>query len=111
MIVVHVRCRVSLGDVEAFTAATLANARASVREAGVLRFDVLQEAEEPDRFVLVEVYRTEQDPARHKETAHYLAWHDAVAGMMVERRQSTSFSSIFPDDPSGWVYRPAATGP
>jgi autoinducer 2-degrading protein len=82
MLVVHVHVQVKPESVEAFRAATLANAQASVKEPGIARFDVVQQAGDPTRFVLVEVYRDEQAPAKHKETTHYSAWRDAVAPMM-----------------------------
>ena len=98
MLVVHVHVRVKPDCVGAFTAATLANAQASVREPGIARFDVVQQADDPTRFVLVEVYRTAAAPAAHKETAHYAAWRDAVAPMMAEPRTSVKFGNVFPDD-------------
>lgn len=101
MLVVHVHVRVKPESVEAFKAATLANAQASVREPGIARFDVVQQADDPTRFVLVEVYRTTAAPAAHKETAHYATWRDAVAPMMAEPRSSVKFGNIFPDD-AGW---------
>jgi quinol monooxygenase YgiN len=76
MLIVHVAVHVKPGCVEAFKAASLENARNSVLEPGIARFDVVQEADDPARFVLVEAYRTPQAPAAHKETAHYpLARH------------------------------------
>ena len=101
MLVVHVHVHVRPEHLEAFTTASLANARASVREPGVARFDVVQQADDPTRFVLVEVYRTPAAPAAHKETAHYQAWRDAVASMMAEPRTSVKFANLFPDD-AGW---------
>ncbi|HTT56598.1 MAG TPA: antibiotic biosynthesis monooxygenase [Opitutaceae bacterium] len=101
MLVVHVHVHVRPEHLEAFTTASLANARASVRESGVARFDVVQQADDPTRFVLVEVYRTPAAPAAHKETAHYQAWRDAVASMMAEPRTSVKFANLFPDD-AGW---------
>jgi len=101
MLVVHVHVHVRPEHLEAFTTASLANARASVREPGVARFDVVQQADDPTRFVLVEVYRTPAAPAAHKETAHYQAWRDAVAPMMAEPRTSVKFANLFPDD-AGW---------
>ena len=101
MLVVHVHVHVRPEHLEAFTTASLANARASVRESGVARFDVVQQADDPTRFVLVEVYRTPAAPAAHKETAHYQAWRDAVAPMMAEPRTSVKFANLFPDD-AGW---------
>lgn len=101
MLIVHVHVHVKPEFVEAFKAASLDNASHSVQEPGVARFDVIQQTGDPTRFVLVEVYRTADDPARHKETAHYASWRDAVAEMMAEPRQSTKFDNVFPDD-SGW---------
>lgn len=101
MLIVHVHVQVKPECVEAFRAATLANARASVREAGIARFDVCQQEDDPTRFVLVEVYRDAAAPGLHKETAHYAQWRDAVAPMMATPRTSVKFSNAFPDD-SGW---------
>lgn len=101
MLVVHVQVRVKPESVEAFKAATLANARASVQEPGIARFDVVQQADDPTRFVLVEAYRTAAAPAAHKETVHYATWRDAVAPMMAEPRTSVKFANVFPDD-AGW---------
>ncbi len=101
MLVVHVQVHVKPECVAAFTAATLANARESVREPGVARFDVVQQADDPARFVLVEAYRTAEAPAAHKATAHYAKWRDAVAPMMAEPRGSVKYSNLFPDD-AGW---------
>ena len=138
MLIVHVHVRVNGDDVEAFKAATLRNARASCREPGVARFDVIQQQDDPTRFVLVEVYRSAeaaaapgsgalqamfsvllhlagrpfsadeplkagprhcgQSPARHKETAHYATWRDAVAPMMAQPRQGVRYSNVFPED-------------
>ena len=98
LLIVHVHVHVKPDAVEAFRAATLANARASVREPGVARFDVVQSVEDPTRFVLVEVYRDAAAPAAHKETAHYLAWRDAVADLMAEPRQGVKYQNVFPDD-------------
>lgn len=99
--VVHVHIHVKPEHVEAFREATLLNARASVKEPGVARFDFIQDAEDATRFVLVEVYRTAQAPAEHKETAHYLTWRDTVAPMMAEPRTSRRFVNLFPED-AGW---------
>ena len=98
LIVVHVHVRVKPDAVEAFRAATLDNARASVREPGVARFDVVQATEDPTRFVLVEVYRTADAPAAHKQTAHYARWRDAVADLMAEPRTSARYVNVFPED-------------
>jgi (4S)-4-hydroxy-5-phosphonooxypentane-2,3-dione isomerase len=98
LLIVHVHVHVKPECVEAFTAATLANAQASVREPGIARFDVVQQSDDPTRFVLVEVYRTPAAPAAHKETAHYATWRDTVAPMMATSRTSVKFSNAFPDD-------------
>ena len=101
MLIVHVYAHIKPDRIEAFRQATLENARASVREPGIARFDVIQQADDPSRFVLVEVYRTPEAPARHKETPHYQAWRDAVAPMMAEPRASVKYSNVFPGD-QGW---------
>jgi (4S)-4-hydroxy-5-phosphonooxypentane-2,3-dione isomerase len=98
MLIVHVHVRVKRECVDAFREATIANARASLREPGIARFDVVQQLDDATRFVLVEVYRSEDAPARHKETAHYAAWRDAVAPMMDEPRQSVKFANVHPLD-------------
>jgi quinol monooxygenase YgiN len=101
MLVVHVHVRVKPEVVQAFQQATLANATQSIHEPGIARFDVCQQRDDPTRFVLVEVYHSQEDAARHKETAHYLAWRDAVADMMAEPRSSVKYANLFPDD-TGW---------
>jgi quinol monooxygenase YgiN len=98
MLVVHVFVHVKADQIEAFKTATIENATNSIQEAGIARFDVIQQADDPTQFVLVEVYRNENAPAQHKETAHYLRWRDAVAPMMAEPRQSIKYTNIFPTD-------------
>jgi quinol monooxygenase YgiN len=98
VLIVHVHVRVKPASVDAFRAATVANARASREEPGIARFDVIQQADDPARFMLVEVYRDAAAPAAHKETAHYQAWRDAVADMMAEPRSSVTFANVFPED-------------
>ncbi|GAP14763.1 uncharacterized conserved protein [Longilinea arvoryzae] len=83
-----------------FKKATLDNARNSIQEAGVMRFDALQQKEDACRFVLVEVYRQREDQAAHRETAHYIRWRDAVAPMMAEPRVGRIFENVYPDDDS-----------
>ncbi len=83
-------------QVEAFRAASLANATASVREPGCVRFDVAQETADPTRFVLVEVYRGQEGAAAHKQTAHYQTWRDTVAPMMAEPRTSRAYATVTP---------------
>jgi quinol monooxygenase YgiN len=96
--IVHVFVRVKPDRVEAFRAATIENARNSINEPGIARFDVIQQQDDPARFVLVEVYRTADDPAKHKETTHYQKWRDAVADMMAEPRTSIKYTNVFPDE-------------
>jgi len=98
MLVVHVHVHVKPECVEGFKQATLDNARKSVNEAGIARFDVVQQADDASRFVLIEVYRDPDAPARHKETAHYVRWRDTVAPMMAEPRTSVKFANLFPED-------------
>ena len=101
MLVVHVQVHLRPECVEAFKAATLENARQSILEPGIARFDVVQQTDDPTRFVLVEIYRTPDDPPRHKETAHYLAWRDTVEPMMAEPRRSVKYRALFPT-PARW---------
>ena len=101
MYIVHVHAKVKPEFIEAFRQATIENARNSVQEPGVARFDVLQDRDDPCNFVLLEVYRTREDPARHKETAHYAKWRDTVTEMMDEPRRSVKYDNIYPED-SDW---------
>ena len=101
MLIVHVHVHVKPESVEAFKQVTLANARASRKEPGIARFDIVQQQDDPTRFVLVEAYRSPEAPAAHKETKHYATWRDAVVSMMGEPRSSVKFQNIFPDD-QGW---------
>ena len=101
MLIVHVFVHVKLQKIEDFKAASIENARESIKEPGIARFDVIQQRDDPTRFVLVEVYRTSDDPARHKETAHYRKWRDTVADMMAEPRRAVKYTNIFPDE-QGW---------
>src|SRR3954469_437605 len=98
MLVVHVQVHLKPEYVEAFKQASRANARESIKEPGIARFDVVQQQDDPSRFVLVEVYRTPDAPAAHKGTKHYQTWRDTVAPMMAEPRASTKFNNIFPND-------------
>jgi quinol monooxygenase YgiN len=100
MLIVLVHVRVKPESVADFRQATIENARASVREPGIARFDVFEQQDDATRFVLIEVYRTVEAAAAHKETAHYAKWRDAVAPMMAEPRQSVKYSAVFPDPES-----------
>jgi quinol monooxygenase YgiN len=101
MLIVHVHVHVKPERVEDFKQATIVNASSSVKEPGIARFDVVQNAADPTRFVLVEVYRSAEAPARHKETAHYQTWAAAVAEMLAEPRTRETYSNVFPSD-QGW---------
>ncbi len=99
MNIVHVHIHVKPEFIREFIAETLENARRSVQEPGIARFDVIQLVDDPTRFVLVEVYQSEEAPAAHKQTAHYLRWRDKVADMMVEPRSGIKYHNLFPEDP------------
>lgn len=104
MLVVHVHVRVLPDRVDEFRTATLANARASMTEPGVLRFDVIADQADPTHVVLVEVYRDAEAAAAHKATPHYATWRDTVAPMMAVPRESTKFSPVYPADPDQWAW-------
>ena len=99
IVLVHVRVKPEF--VEAFKEASLDNCRNSIQEAGIARFDLIQQQDDPTRFILVEAYRDEQAPAKHKETAHYARWRDTVAEMMAEPRQGIKYTNLFPGN-EGW---------
>ena len=101
MLIVHVHVHVKPESIEEFLEASVENARNSVQEPGIARFDVIQQQDEPSHFVLVEVYRDAAAAAAHKETPHYAVWRDRVAGMMAEPRSSVKYSNAFPSD-EGW---------
>ena len=101
MLIVHVHVNVKPEFVDVFKQATLENAANSVLEPGIARFDVIQQTDDPTKFILVEVYKTSQAPAAHKETTHYLRWRDTVADMLAEPRQGVKYTNIFPDDGGG----------
>ena len=103
MLVVHVHVRVRPERAEDFLAATVVNARASLAEPGVLRFDVIQDAADPAHVVLTEVYRDADAAAGHKATPHYATWRDTVAELMAQPRASTKFSVVFPPGPGDWA--------
>ena len=101
MFIVHVHVRVQPDQVEKFIEATRDNASNSVQEPGCARFDVVQQADDPTRFVLAEAYYTEQDAASHKTTVHYARWRTAVDSIMAETRYSIKYANVFPGD-DGW---------
>ena len=96
IVLVHVHVKPEF--VVAFQQASIENASNSVQEPGIVRFDVIQQADDPNKFILVEIYRTAEAQAAHKETAHYAKWRDTVAGMMAEPRQGIKYANIFPTD-------------
>ena len=101
MIAIHVHVHVKPEYIDAFIEATLENAKQSLKEPGVARFDIIQEMDNAGRFVLMEVYRTPEDPARHKETSHYHLWREKVADMMAGPRSGIKYTTVFPGD-AGW---------
>ena len=101
MLIVHVHIHVKPEYINEFKAACIENAKNSIQEPGVVRFDFIQQQDDSNRFMLVEIYRTPEDALKHKETAHYAKWRDTVADMMAEPRQSVKFTNIFPED-NGW---------
>ena len=98
MNIVHVHIHVKPELIDEFISITLENARQSVKELGIARFDVFQQSDDPSKFILVEVYRSEGAPAAHKQTAHYLSWRERAEDMMVEPRYGIKFTQLFPDD-------------
>jgi quinol monooxygenase YgiN len=105
MLAVHVFIQVKPEYLEAFIAATEENARHSLQEQGIARFDLIRQIDDPTRFVLVEVYVDEAAPARHKETEHYARWRDTVAPMMAVPRSSLKYGTLFPAAEAGWKCR------
>ncbi len=105
MFVVCIHVHVKGENREAFVEATLENARQTIREPGNLRFDVNQQVDDPNRFVLYEVYQDEAGMAAHKETAHYARWRDAVAPWMAEPRKGVKHISLFPETEMQWATR------
>jgi autoinducer 2-degrading protein len=101
MLIVHVHVRVKPDALEAFRLASIENAAQSIKEPGIARFDIVQQRDDPTRFVFVEAYRDDAAPAAHKETAHYAKWRDTVAPMMAEPRQSVKCNAVFPGA-QGW---------
>ncbi len=101
MHIVHVFIHVKADKLEEFKQATEANANASLQEPGVARFDFLQQSDDPTRFLLVEVYRTPDDANKHKETAHYNRWREAVEPLLAEPRSRIIYRNLVPAD-NGW---------
>ena len=102
MYIVQVYVKVKENDVDQFIFASYENAENSLKEDGVVRFDILQNIEKPQKFLLIEVYKNEEAPLEHKNTLHYKKWKEAVAGMMAEPRCSVKYRNIFPDTNMDW---------
>ena len=101
MYIVHVFIHVRSDKLQEFRQATEANAAGSIQEPGIARFDFLQQAEDPTRFLLVEVYRTQADAGKHKETPHYNRWRETVEPLLAEPRTRIVYENIVPND-AGW---------
>ncbi len=98
MLIIHVHVHVKTESIEAFREASLENARNSIKESGIARFDVLQQSDDPARFLLIEVYRSQDAPGQHRSTAHYEKWRDIVTPMMAEPRTRVEYQLLTPDD-------------
>jgi quinol monooxygenase YgiN len=101
MYIVHVFIDVKPEFREQFILATKTNAKASIQEPGIWRFDFLQDTADPNKFILVEAYRTKDDTSKHKETEHYKIWNQVVAEMMAVPRSKMIYTNIYPDE-MGW---------
>jgi quinol monooxygenase YgiN len=101
LLIVQVHVRVKLDCIDAFKEATMENARQSLREPGIARFDVVQQNDDPTRFILVEAYRSVEATVAHKATAHYAVWRDRVESLVAEPRSSVKYSNVFPGE-EGW---------
>lgn len=98
MLIIHINVRVKPETVEAFKQATIANARCSIKEPGIARFELIQHEDDPTRFLLAETYRSLEATAAHKETAHYAAWREAAEPMLAEERTRVRYANVFPAD-------------
>ena len=96
MVVTCVHVHVKKEFIDDFIRASVENHVASTREPGNLRFDVLQSPDAPEQFVLYEAYASAEDAQAHKQTAHYLAWRDAVAEWMAAPRRGVTYTGLFP---------------
>lgn len=101
MLIIQVQVHVKKDMVEQFIEATRTNGSKSIYEPGIMRFDIIQEKDDRERFMLIEAYKDDDAPARHKETDHYNRWRETVEPMMAEPRKSIKYANIFPDD-NGW---------
>ncbi len=101
MLIVNVFVQVKPEYIEEFRIATIENAQNSIEEPGIARFDVLQDLSAEGKFLLVEVYKTPEDTAKHKDTRHYKKWSQTVMKMMAEPRRSVKYANVYPDE-GGW---------
>jgi autoinducer 2-degrading protein len=102
MLIYCVHVHVKPENVEAFIEATRENARQTIQEPGNLRFDVIQQSDAPNRFILYEVYRDEAGAKSHKETAHYARWRQTVEPWMAEPRRGVQHREVFPLRAEQW---------
>lgn len=102
MIVTCVYIYVKPDTIDDFIMASCENHKAAVMEPGNLRFDFIQQADDPCRFMLYEAYETEEDSAAHKNTPHYMKWKERVQDMMAEPRRGVKYNILKPDDPQKW---------
>jgi autoinducer 2-degrading protein len=98
MYIVQIHVRVKENRIQDFIEASKENAKNSILESGIVKFDIIQQLEEPTKFILFEIYKTDQDSAKHKDTKHYRIWRGMVENMMAEPRQSMKYRYIFPED-------------
>ncbi len=98
MIIVSVYVSVKQQMTEEFIRATKENAKNSINEPGIIRFDFIRQADSPSDFLLLEVYKNEDAISRHKQTAHYNKWKNTVEDMMSVPRKSIKYTNIFPDE-------------
>ena len=98
MIIVHIFIKVKPDALELFKAETLKNAKNSIKEPGILRFDFMQQEDDPLSFLLVEVYKDDSAIIKHKETSHYAEWCQSAEHMIAEPRKRIRYVNIFPED-------------
>ncbi|MGL1892829.1 MAG: antibiotic biosynthesis monooxygenase [Spirochaetaceae bacterium] len=98
MLTVNVKVYVKEENIQDFINASVENANGSNKEDGIIRFDIIQNIADPKQFMLVEVYKTLDAPALHKETEHYKKWRDTVADMMEKPRTNEKYSQIYTKD-------------
>ena len=102
MIITCVHVYVKPQFIDGFIAATMLNHEGTIQEPGNVRFDFLQDANEPSKFLLYEVFKTEADVKAHKETSHYLRWRDAVSDWMDKNREGIRYNLIAPQNSALW---------